>query len=152
MNYENNKSVIRTHLQQMWHEGDMTIAEDICAENLAYHDPASTSVISLESYITYINNVRQAFPDLKYLVYDMIGDDNKILVRWRFEGSHKGEIRGINATGRRVSFTGMSLYTVEGGKITEAWVNWDTYGYLQQLGVLPMRQRMAGETTMEAEG
>ena len=152
MSADEMKNVIRRHLEEMWHEGKLEIAEEICAENLTYHDPASSAAISLASYKEYITAVRTAFPDLRYVVYDMISEGDKVMVRWCFEGTQKGAIRGIRPTDRHVSFTGMSLYTIENGKITEAWTNWDTYGYLQQLDALPVQRRMNGGKVLRAEG
>ena len=151
MSSEEMKAVVRRHLEEMWHAGNLEIAEEICTDNLSYNDPASSSVISLASYVTYIEAVRKAYPDLRYIIYDMIAEGDKVMVRWGFEGTHKGMIRGIPATGRKVHFTGMSQYTFVEGLIGEAWTNWDTYGYLQQLGAIPTQRRMNGNKALRAE-
>lgn len=150
MSVEEMKSIVRRHLEEMWHGGDLEVAEELCSDSLTYHDPASSAVISLDSYKDYITTVRQAYPDLRYIIYDMIAEDNKVMVRWCFEGTHKAMIRGIPATGRKVDFTGMSQYIIEDGKINEAWTNWDTYGYLQQLGAVSSQRRMNGGSALRA--
>ncbi len=43
----------------------------------------------------------------------------------------------IAATGKQGIITGMDIYRIAGGKIEEAWSNWDTLRMLQQMGVLP---------------
>jgi predicted ester cyclase len=54
---------------------------------------------------------------------------------WR--GTHQGEIFGIAATSRELSWTITTTFRIAEGKICEAWVNWDQWGLMQQLGVVP---------------
>jgi predicted ester cyclase len=44
---------------------------------------------------------------------------------------------GIPPTGRSVSVSAVHLFRIEGGKIAEQWVVWDTLGFMQQIGVIP---------------
>ena len=63
--------------------------------------------------------------------------DDLALVRLRYTGTHRGELQGIPATGRAVSWTGSTIHRVGGGQVTEGWSNLDMIGLLQQLGVVP---------------
>ncbi len=68
---------------------------------------------------------------------DIVAGGDKVVVRYRAEGTHTGPFRGIAPTGKRVVIKGVEIHRVEQGKIAEAW-NWsfaDTPGWLTQLGV-----------------
>ena len=59
--------------------------------------------------------------------------------RWSGRGTHRGDwvvptMGPVPATGKRVTFTGMTTARVANGKIVEDWVYWDTQSVLQQLG------------------
>jgi predicted ester cyclase len=41
------------------------------------------------------------------------------------------------APGRSVHITGMRMFRIQHGRITDTWVNYDKLGLLQQLGVVP---------------
>jgi predicted ester cyclase len=43
----------------------------------------------------------------------------------------------IPPTGKRATVTGMVLFRVTNDKIAEVWVNFDTLGMLQAIGVIP---------------
>ena len=43
----------------------------------------------------------------------------------------------VAPTGRAVTAAGIGIYRIAGGKIAEEWLNWDTLGLMQQLGVIP---------------
>lgn len=152
MNTEELKEIIRQHVERTWHQGEMSTAAGHCAEEFIYHDPASSALTGLNAYLDYIATVRKAFPDLRYTIHDMVGEEGKIVVRWEFTGTHLASIRGITATGKQVKFSGMTFYTEKNNLLAEAWTNWDTFGYMQQLGALPVNHRERGGWTMEGRG
>ncbi len=58
------------------------------------------------------------------------------MTRWTASGTHQGELMGIAPTGNRAAVTGITISRIADGKIAEDWVNWDTLGMMQQLGVI----------------
>ncbi len=62
---------------------------------------------------------------------------DQVVTRWTARGTHKGDLMGIAATGKQTTVTGIGIARIAGGKIQEAWGNWDTLGMMQQLGVAP---------------
>ena len=71
-------------------------------------------------------------------VEDMIGEGDKVLNRWRLEATHSGEFRGIPATGKRITVTGMGLFRFnEDGKVVESWDSMDQLGMMRLLGAIP---------------
>jgi predicted ester cyclase len=59
------------------------------------------------------------------------------VARWSCHGTHKGELNGIAPTGKQFTISGVTIAHFENGKMIEGWVNWDTFGLMQQLGLLP---------------
>lgn len=143
MPIEMNKVIARRHLEETWRHGDMMTADEVIAENISYHDPMSENISNIDSLKNYVHAVRTAFPDLKFTVEDIFAAGNKVALRWTFYGTHQGRIRGVDPTGKAVSFIGMSIYHILDGKIKEAWIAWDSYGYMQQLGLVPRRTKAA---------
>jgi predicted ester cyclase len=47
---------------------------------------------------------------LHVTVEDVLGDGDRVAVRWNARGTHESEWLGIPPTGRRVVFGGMDLY------------------------------------------
>jgi steroid delta-isomerase-like uncharacterized protein len=84
-----------------------------------------------------IAGFRAAFPDLKYLILDYVAQENKVAIRWSASGTHKGEFLNIPASGRPISVTGIDLFCIREGQLTEAWVNSDFLGLMQQIGAIP---------------
>ena len=57
--------------------------------------------------------------------------------RLTVSGTHKGEFQGIPPTDRKVSFTSTGISNIVDGKVGKDWVDADTMGLMQQLGVIP---------------
>jgi len=81
--------------------------------------------------------LRQVYGEPRFVVEDLIAEDDKVLLRWSFTGKHIGPIMGVNPTGKQISVGGMNLFQMAGGKIVEFWVNAEDLGEVQQLGVVP---------------
>ncbi len=75
-----------------------------------------------------------AFPDLRLTVEDVIGEGDKVVVRWTARGTHLGELEGLPPTGRSVTFGGMEIHAYRDGKIAEIWHYEDVAGLMRQLG------------------
>ncbi len=78
-----------------------------------------------------------AFPNGRMTIEDMIAVDDKVMMRYTFKATHEGELMGIPATGKPVTFTGMILERMAGGKIVEHWEQMDMMGVMQQIGAIP---------------
>ena len=51
--------------------------------------------------------------------------DAKVIANWRAKGTHLGPELGIPASGRRVDFTGLSVFEFTDGKITAGFDRWN---------------------------
>ena len=79
---------------------------------------------------------RSAFPDLRFTLEDLLVEGDKVVARWTCRGTHHGVFRGMAPTGKRVTFTGMTLSRMAQGKIVEQWTVEDGVSLYQQLGIL----------------
>ncbi len=80
---------------------------------------------------------RTAFPDLRFTIEDLVAEGETVVVRWSARGTNTGELDEIEPTGKYVEISGISIARFAGGKMVEGWVNWDMYGMLKQLGLVP---------------
>ena len=79
----------------------------------------------------------RAFPDLRIVFEDAIADRDRVVTRWRMEGTHQGPLMGIPASGKSISIEGIRIDRIENGRIAESWMQMDSLGLLEQIGVLP---------------
>ena len=57
---------------------------------------------------------------------ELIAEGENVAFRCRYEGTHTGaEFMGVQASGRRISITGVGVMGVTDGKVAEFWVSPD---------------------------
>ena len=87
-----------------------------------------------------------AAPDLRVTIEDLVAEDDKVGVRRSYEGTHRGELLGIPATGKPVRVGSISIFRLAEGRIVEIWEQLDLLFLMQQLGVLPAPSAPAAPT------
>ena len=133
---EANKAIIRRY-REAHNQNNMDVLDDIAATDLNSHSHLPNVPVGLEGGKMVHQASLAAFPDGKTTTNDLIAEGDKVVERFTFVGTHKGEFLGIPATGRSITVTGMSIFRIANGKIVEHWGENDAMGLLMQMGVLP---------------
>ena len=130
---ETNKATVRRYLEGL-SRGDLGIIDELVSPDFVPHNPEGFgSPPGPEGQKLLVGNLRKGFPDLVFNVEVMIAEGDQVAVRWRAEGTHLGEWRGILPTAKAVSFTTFVFYRVSEGKIMELWSTVDNTPVLRQL-------------------
>jgi steroid delta-isomerase-like uncharacterized protein len=113
---------------------DEIVAPDYVDHSLppdAPRGPASTK--------KFLPPLLAAFPDVHVTIEDMIAEGDKVVVRNTWHATHKGTWNGIQATGKTVTFSGIVIWRIANGKVTDRWASLDELGMIRQLGANPAR-------------
>lgn len=122
-------------VMKMWNEGNMELAGEIYNDDVIRHDFAlNQDFTGLEEQKKYIEQNRAAFPDLKLAVKEIVVEGDTLAFMWSFTGTNTGDMENMPATGKAVSFTGLSLAHLANGKVSEIWDFYNQLSILQQLG------------------
>jgi steroid delta-isomerase-like uncharacterized protein len=133
---EDNKATARRWYEEVFNAGNLDLIHELFAPNFVDHDPVNP-LPGLQGVREVVGMYRGAFPDLHITVEDWVAEGDKVVTRFRAQGTHKGPLMGIPPTQKQVTVTGIDLLGFEHGKIAEHWGNRDDLGMLQQLGALP---------------
>ena len=79
----------------------------------------------------------EAIPDARIDVGDAFADGDQVAVRLTISGTHEGELMGVPASHRPISFDAMTIIRVEDGRLAERWNVADFLSMLQQIGGVP---------------
>ena len=132
-----NKTLVRRLFDEVWNKGHQQVADELFAQNYNHHDSSSPDLgRGPESEKKRVTLYRNAFPDIRFTVEDLVAEGESVTARWSCHGTHKGELNGIAPTGRQFTITGISVARFTNGKMIEGYVNWDALGMMQQLGVV----------------
>jgi predicted ester cyclase len=131
-----NKELVRRFYKEVYVDWNMALADDVLSPEFTSHDWPQGGPTGPKAFRNYYAAIRSAVADARYEVDDLIAEADKVVVRWRLLGIHKGAFGGIAPTGRPITLKGIAIYRVKDGKLMERWVVSDLYGALEESGAL----------------
>lgn len=136
---EQNKQIVQRFTEECWNRGNLNIASELLADRVRLHDPVFPNLnAGIQNVKNHIEGCRRAFPDLKFTIDDTIAERDEVVTHWTGRGTHSGPFLGMQPTNRKVTVEGTSIYRLDGGKIAEAYVNWNLVTMLAQMGVVEL--------------
>lgn len=136
MSVEANKALARQFIEQIWNKGDLLLARELLDDGLISHEPDVTTT-GKDGFLTFIAEFRAAFPDLHFTIDDMVAEGDRVATRVTVRGTQQSDFRGVKATGRPVTWTGIGIIRVANGRIAEQWADTDAVGAAVQSGLRP---------------
>ncbi|MDA0257004.1 MAG: ester cyclase [Chloroflexi bacterium] len=69
----------------------------------------------------------QAFPDLRFELEDVVAESDRVVTRLVGRGTHRGEFRGVQPTGRLVVLHVIAISRLADERIVEEWgtLSWE---------------------------
>jgi len=128
---DENKTLVRRHLEEAVNLGRPEVWSDIMAEDFVLHHPLVAP--GRESYAAALELLRTGFPDLNVEVLDLVAENDRVVVRYMERGTHTGDFMGLAPTRRSYEKHGFAMYRVANGRLAECWMQEDDQGYQQQL-------------------
>lgn len=130
MSTEQNKAIVRGYMAEVLNRKSLAAFEDYFADDVVL-DGKTGLRQQLEGTFNLFGHV---LPDLQFIVEDQIAEGDKVVTRVTFRGTHTGAYQGMPPTGQQVTWTGVMIDRIVGGKVVEMWHWSDSLGMLRQLG------------------
>jgi steroid delta-isomerase-like uncharacterized protein len=129
----------RRFIEEVLNTGDWSHADEILTNDVVMHHPSAPEPIRGRDAVQgFLGMFRTGMPDLTLGVDGVAAGGEHVAVRWHAHGTHSEEMFGIPPTNRGIDIHGISFFRFDdSGKIVEDWVEENTLGVLQQLGVVP---------------
>ena len=134
---EANKKVVRRFIEEGAAKNDHRVIDETLSPNFVHHNPIPGVPGNAEGIKMGIAAFRQAFPDYRLAIMDLVAEGDKVASRIRFTGTHKGELMGMPPTGKSVQTEFWHIERIANGRIAERWSLFDQWGLMQQLGAVP---------------
>jgi predicted ester cyclase len=137
MSSEQNKKIVRRLIEEPW-KGNLSVVDELIDSKYVGYDPSIPEPLRgpdgfKENVATYL----AAYSNARITVEDQIAEGDKVATRWTGRGTHDGDLMGVGPTGKQVTVSGLTLSRIANGKVVEEYTNWDTFGMMQKLGVVP---------------
>ena len=118
-------------------EAVLAVIDELYATDTIQHSSTGQDIRGIKNYKQHVSEFSSAFPDLHFTIDDMIAEGDKVAMRITGTGTNKGAFRGIPPTNEKVTVSMIQIDRFAGGKFVEGWSRYDTWGLMQQLGLIP---------------
>ena len=132
---EENKALIKQLMTEV-DRGNLGIIDESYSDDYVDNTPSPIRGLAKgkAGIIKAAEIFKASFPDTKHVIHQLIAEDDRVTLHMSAEGTHTGELFGVQPTGKKVTLTGISIYVIKDGKISERWA-YHGVGVLDQLGI-----------------
>lgn len=92
---------------------------------------ADEMTTSLDAFFT-------AFPGVRATIDRVWVSGDTVIARWISIGIQEGDFLGVPGSQDTVTWTGINIWQLDCGIVTESWSEADNFGRLQQMGLIPI--------------
>ena len=135
---EQNKAIARKLYEVALNQDNWDVYNQIHTPDFVAH--AGKRSASLAEDLQSAKEWRQAFPDARFSVDQVIAEGDFVVVRVTGRGTNTGVGHGLPATGKQIELTGVTIFRFVNGKIAEEWTEYNKLSLLTQLGLVPATQ------------
>ena len=127
-----NITVVRRYFEEVYNQGRADVLPElVTADYLDYgHAEPGKGVKGAQDDL---NGLLSAFDQVHYTITDVVAAPDSVGAYWTGTMRHKADAFGIKATGKQVSYKGVSIYKFRDGKIAETHNVQDFGSVLEQL-------------------
>lgn len=115
------KSLVHRLVDDAMNGNDLGVLDEICTERLA------------PKLRLAFQQFREAFPDWHQEIVELVAEGDTVVARFRCSGTHRGDWRGLPATGRTMRVDEVHIFHLDDGRLGRLWALEDTWARMRQL-------------------
>jgi steroid delta-isomerase-like uncharacterized protein len=134
-----NRAIVRRFVDEYVNQRNDAALEALVADDFicCVSGVASTASEGRAVWARRSTSLQTAFPDFRITIDDLLAGDDKVVMRYRGHGTHRGPFGTAAPTNKAVVYTGIMILRISNGKIAEEWTEYDSLGLMQQIGAIP---------------
>ena len=123
------------YTEEVWNSHNPDALAEYFAPDARVHSmtPGVVAGTGLDYLKGRAQSLLNAFPDVHFVIEDMVQQDDRVAARVTLEGTQRSDFAGIRATGKRMKVYDFATYRIVDGKITDVWSLIDMQAMRDQL-------------------
>lgn len=130
---ESNEALSRRWFREVWNEKRSDTIHELLTPECVLHVEGGADIVGPDQFQKYYLELITVFPDLQITVAEVMANDEGTATRWTVEATHEGTGYGLEPTGKKVIFQGITMVHIRDGKFVEGWDCWNSSGLMQVL-------------------
>lgn len=129
---KNNKEIVVLYSKAVWNDRDLSVIDLFLAPDAKIHSPMKTLEGS-ETMHDIVEKWHAAFPDLAIQWNEFVAEGDTVVSRWTASGTHLGGFFDTKPTYKEITYSGITIYRLQEGKIIDYRALIDMHAILSQL-------------------
>lgn len=122
---------------KIWNKGDLAKVDEVYSPNLLYHHlNIYEDRKGIDAFKDFVVNIRTIYPDFFVAFENNFSHEEWATAQWTIIGTNTGPRGDLPPTGKKVKFSGVTIYQIKEGKIVEEWTYYNQGDVLKQLGFI----------------
>jgi steroid delta-isomerase-like uncharacterized protein len=135
-----NKAVVTRWAEEVLNQGKLEVIDELFADEFTWEMPFSPEPLrGTRAMKETVAAFLVAFSDFQVDVEEVLGEGDKVALKYTASGTNDGEFQGTPPTGKHASWHVEHVFTLREGKIVADVTVLDRLGLLEQLGLVPAR-------------
>ena len=111
------------YTEEVWNSHNPDALAKYFAPDARVHSmtPGSVAGSGLGYLKERAQSLMNAFPDIHFVVEDVLEQGDVLAARVTLEGTHRADFAGVPATGKRMKVYDFAMYRIVEGKIADVW-------------------------------
>jgi steroid delta-isomerase-like uncharacterized protein len=145
---EDAMAAIKANYLAIWNDANYESIPNMFTEDFVMHASShSEPIVGTEAYTEYVKGNETAFSDFELHLGDFYPSGDMSFSFWKATGTNDGPLPdGTPATGKTIKIWGLAANKIVDGKIAEAWVVYNQFDMLRQLGLFGEQKEAEAET------
>jgi steroid delta-isomerase-like uncharacterized protein len=134
-----NRAIVRRFVDEFINQGNGATLDALVADDFVCYvgGVASTTSEGRDAWVRRAGVLRTAFPDFNITIDDLLEDGDRVVMRYRAQGTHRGPLGAAVPTYKAVAYTGIMILRISNGRIAEEWTEYDSLGLMRQIEAIP---------------
>ena len=132
MSVEQNKATLKRLYEEVWNKGNLSLMPEMVSPDYHYGEYRG-----LDGYRQVVTMQRNAFPDVRFTIDQVIGEGDWLAYHLTTKGTLKGKLLNIEPTGKEATWKRAFFSQFKEGKLAAAVAVADNLTFYQQIGVKP---------------
>jgi steroid delta-isomerase-like uncharacterized protein len=130
MHYSEHKAIASSFYESYNRKDIEESFANFIATDLVNHTMSGS--LDRDKWLAFEKNLLAACPDLQLTVKEQFVEGNRVVTHWNCYGTHTADFMGMAPSGNPVHLTGVSIDSIENGKIKEHFTLADFTQFIQQ--------------------
>lgn len=129
-----NIAVVKASYERLWNQDDESQFDDLIQiPGYVHHETDKPDVVftSYDQLDAGFDAAQLTTPDVRYTINRIFAKGDEVIVQWTATGTFLGAYGTIEPHGEQISYSGITIYRLENGKIVESWTEDDDHDALE---------------------